>query len=75
MEFALPDKMSKFVKYSNKNINVVMDVLKYKEQAERIKAAGSVIETPGVDAETLLKQTNLSIKNMNHSLLKLIAVQ
>lgn len=55
IEYALPDKQSKFVKFSNKNINVVLDVMKFKEHLEKLRDQGANLDDPDVNAETLLR--------------------
>ena len=85
-DFKLATKMSKFVKHTNSSVNKVLDTLN-KTATFNAHAGGQgqaeqqppespeLANISDVDTATLLNNTNVSIKNLNHSLMKLVAVQ
>lgn len=79
-DFKLTTKMSKVVKHTNSSVNKVLDTLN-KTAHMGLAGPGKLrVEAPPpnineVDTATMLNSTNVSIKNLNHSLMKLVAVQ
>ena len=68
-KFKLINKMSKMVKFTNNSVNSVIGTL------NNYKMTGNA--TSGevdVDTSDLLNKTSTNIKNLNHSLIKLVAV-
>jgi len=87
-QYKLTERMSKMVKFTNASVNTVIDTLNYtasgkKGQAFNLRGQGLALapydmagmDPEAVEASALLNQANVSIKNLNHSLMKLVAVQ
>ena len=67
-QYKLINKMSKMVKYTNNSVNDVIGTL------NNNKEGGDAV-VHNEDTSDLLNKTSTNIKNLNHSLIKLVAVQ
>ena len=72
-QYQLISKMSKNVKLTNTSLGGVLASLEQKALQGKNQDKGNEQEL-NVDPRILLNKTNLSIKNLNHSLMKLVAV-
>ena len=87
-QYKLTERMSKMVKFTNASVNKVIDTLNYTASGKskeifKLRAPGLALapyDTAAMggddpEASVLLDRANVSIKNLNHSLMKLVAVQ
>ena len=81
-QFKLATKMSKEMNVSNhiliKLMNTLNKTKKFGMQDDNefeMDSDGEAVNIDTVDTATMLNTTNISIKNLNHTLMKLVAVQ
>ena len=73
--------MTREVRHSNNKINRVLSTLKYAENSmqldfdDRVLDGNEVKDIRDVDTAKLLNNTTVTMKNLNYSLMKLVAVQ